>query len=528
MPEPSLPSSALPESSLEALVHSAARWPDRLAMVDQQVNLSFAELSGRVAAVSDAFRQAGLRPGMVVAVCGPNSWQWVVQALAIQALGCVLLPLSTRLRGAELQDMLQRSRATTVISVDRFLDFGYADLFASLQSTLPFRLWRWDWPGGERLVSSPDEISLTQTARWPHGMDAQSLATCIADLMFTSGTTGRPKGVLSSHAQNLRAFGAWTEVVGLREHDRYLVVNPFFHAFGYKAGWLSALVRGACVYPVGVFDARSALHTIEREQISFLPGPPTLFHALLDHPDRSLTDLRSLRVAVTGAATIPPSLIGRMREELHFQTVTTAYGLTECSGVATVCDPGASDEKISTTSGCALPGVEVECHRPDGSRCGPNEVGEIVIRGFNVMQGYFEDAESTREAIDAQGWLHTGDVGALDEEGYLRITDRLKDMYISGGFNCYPAEIERLMHAHPEVSQAAVIGAPDVRLGEVGVAFVVKKPGSAMTPSAFQDWCKSVMSNYKVPKQVIFMDELPLNAAGKVQKAELRGRLAPR
>ncbi|MEY2777341.1 MAG: hypothetical protein RLY30_1439 [Pseudomonadota bacterium] len=498
---------------------AASRWPKRSAVVDQGLTLSFEDLARHVAGLRMALSQAGLRPGMVVALCGPNSWQWIVQALALQSLGCILLPLSTRLREAELRDILQRSRASAVISVRQFLDFDYEGLFQGLQSHMDFRLWCWEWPKGAQILLAGPGV-------WRQEAVDPVQETAVADLMFTSGTTGRPKGVLSSQGQNTRAFGAWTEVVGLREDDRYLIVNPFFHAFGYKAGWLSALIRGACVYPMAIFDARAALATIEREQISFLPGPPTLFHALLDHPEREQFNLTSLRVAVTGAATIPPSLIGRMREELHFKTVTTAYGLTECSGVATVCDPQASDDKISTTSGRALPGVEVECHRPDGTRCAPDEVGEIVIRGFNVMQGYFEDERATQEAIDPQGWLHTGDVGALDSEGYLKITDRLKDMYISGGFNCYPAEIERLMHGHPSVSQAAVIGAPDARLGELGVAFVVKKPEAALSEADFQAWCKTVMSNYKVPRRVVFVDRLPLNAAGKVQKAELRARLA--
>lgn len=510
---------SLPTSSVEALQIAAVRWPHRPAVVDQRVTLSFDDLACHVHGLRMALSQAGLRSGMVVAICGPNSWQWMVQALALQSIGCVLLPLSTRLREAELQDILQRSRASAVIAVKRFLDFDYEGLFVDLQAYINFRLWTWDWPDGQQVL-------MAGPSNRPDSSSYGALASAVADLMFTSGTTGRPKGVLSSQSQNTRAFGAWTEVVGLNENDRYLIVNPFFHAFGYKAGWLSALIRGACVYPMAIFDAHTSLATIERERISFLPGPPTLFHALLDHPEREQFDLRSLRVAVTGAATIPPSLIGRMREELHFKTVTTAYGLTECSGVATVCDPQASDQKISTTSGRALPGVEVECHRPDGTCCAPDEVGEIVIRGFNVMQGYFEDEAATREAIDSSGWLHTGDVGSLDAEGYLRITDRLKDMYISGGFNCYPAEIERLMHGHPCVSQAAVIGAPDPRLGELGVAFVVRKPDTALGEADFQAWCRTVMSNYKVPRRVVFVDRLPLNAAGKVQKAELRALLA--
>jgi len=518
----------LPASSVAALRRAAALWPLRPSVIDQGQQLGFLELSERVEALAQALRREGLGPGMVVGLCGPNSWQWMLQALAVQSIGCVLLPLSTRLREAELRDILERSRACAVMSVDRFLDFDYAGLFKSLQSTSPFRLWVWDWPG-ETLSSFDSMLALTDrlpvSASPSEGQESDPFGPMTADLMFTSGTTGRPKGVLSSHSQNLRAFAAWTSVVGLTEGDRYLIVNPFFHAFGYKAGWLSALIRGACIYPMAVFDARTALATIEDQAITFLPGPPTLFHALLDHPERTRFKLKSLRVAVTGAATIPPSLIARMREELSFQTVTTAYGLTECSGVATVCDPSAPDMLISTTSGRALPGVEVECHRADGSRCDPDEIGEIVIRGFNVMQGYFEDPAATREAIDSAGWLHTGDLGSLDANGYLKITDRLKDMYISGGFNCYPAEIERLMHGHPSVSQAAVIGAPDPRWGEVGVAFVVLKQGESLEAADFQDWCRSVMSNYKVPRRVVFAQSLPLNAAGKVQKAELRAQL---
>ena len=247
-----------------------------------------------------------------------------------------------------------------------------------------------------------------------------------------------------THGQNVRAFEAWTEVIGLRAGDRYLVVNPFFHAFGYKAGWMSAIMRGATILPHAVFDASQVLERIGRDRVSMLPGPPALYQMILADPTRSEHDLASLRLAVTGAAAIPVELIHRMRDELGFETVITGYGLTEACGIATMCRYDDDPETIATTSGRAIPDVEVRCVDGEGAEVPRGEPGEIVVRGYNVMQGYFEDADGTAAAIDGDGWLHTGDVGVMDERGYVRITDRIKDMFIMGGFNCYPAEIENM------------------------------------------------------------------------------------
>jgi acyl-CoA synthetase (AMP-forming)/AMP-acid ligase II len=350
-------------------------------------------------------------------------------------------------------------------------------------------------------------------------------AESVSDVLFTSGTTGRPKGVVQTHGQTLRAFTAWAEVVGLRRDDRYLIVNPFFHAFGYKAGIVACLVTGATMVPLPVFDIPAVMATIPAERITMIPGPPALYQTILAHPDRAQLDTSTLRLAVTGAAAIPVSLVERMRSDLGFDTVVTGYGLTEACGIVTMCRHDDDAETIATTSGRAIPDVEVRVVDKDGAELPSGEAGEVVVRGYNVMGGYFEEPEQTAEAIDAEGWLHTGDIGVLDDRGYLRITDRLKDMIIVGGFNVYPAEVESILAGHPSVGQSAVVGVPDERMGEVPVAFVVPVVGSdPVGEQELIEWARARMANFKVPRQVRFVEALPLNASGKVLKHELRAR----
>src|SRR5581483_3405424 len=310
--------------------------------------------------------------------------------------------------------------------------------------------------------------------------------------------------------------------VGLDAGDRYLVVNPYFHTFGYKAGWLACLITGATCLPQPIFDPARVLERIERERVTVLPGPPTLYQALLHHADRARRDLSSLRLAVTGAAAIPVELVRRMRDELGFATVLTAYGLTESCGVVTMCRRDDALETIAATSGRAIPGVEVRVVDGDGVECPRGRAGEVCARGYNVMRGYWEDEAATAQAIDRDGWLRTGDVGVMDERGNLRITDRIKDMFIVGGFNAYPAEIENLLLGHPAIAQAAVVGVPDARLGEVGYAFVVPRPGASVTPDELIEWARREMANYKAPRFVELVGELPLSAVGKVLKYVLR------
>jgi acyl-CoA synthetase (AMP-forming)/AMP-acid ligase II len=349
----------------------------------------------------------------------------------------------------------------------------------------------------------------------------------LSDIIFTSGTTGRPKGAMTTHAQTLRTFATWASVVGLTEGDRYLIVNPFFHTFGYKAGIIACLMAGATIVPEPVFDVDRVLDQVAMERITMLPGPPTLYQSILDHPERATRDLSSLRLAVTGAAAVPVELVKRMRGELTFTTVLTAYGLTESTGVVTMCRRGDDPEVISHTSGRAIPGIEVRIVDDAGAEVARDEPGEIVVRGYTVVAGYFEDPGATAEAIDADGWLHTGDIGVMDDAGNVRITDRLKDMFIVGGFNAYPAEIEGTLLGHAGVSQVAVVGVPDERMGEVGCAFVVPRPGTDPEALARElpAWARDHMANYKVPRSVEIVDALPLNASGKVLKTELRARV---
>ena len=278
--------------------------------------------------------------------------------------------------------------------------------------------------------------------------------------------------------------------------------------------------------PQAVFDIPMAMANVADHAITALPGPPAIYQTFLNHPDLDRDRMQSLRLAVTGAAPVPVELIKRMEDELGFETVVTAYGLTECCGIVTVCRPDDPPELISGSSGRAIPGVEVRIVDDDGTEVARGEPGEIVVRGYNVMQGYFEAPDQTAEVIDADGWLHTGDIGTMDGDGYVAITDRKKDMFISGGFNAYPAEIERLLATHPEVAQAAVIGVPDERMGEVGMAFVVPVVGTTPDPDAIVAWAREHMAGFKAPRHVRVVEALPMNASNKVLKTELRAQAA--
>ena len=504
-----------------------------LAVIDGDVRLTFAELSSVVDVAARAFIGAGIQPGDRVAIWAPNIWEWPVALLGLQAAGGVLVPLNTRYKGAEALGILEASRARILVTVEGFLGNDYVTMIreaAGDDSEALVHLERIvvlrgdvptgavDWPSFLRLGDEIDPLAVDRR------IDALQPGH-LSDLLFTSGTTGAPKGVMCTHGQTLRAFSDWASIVGLRSDDRYLVVNPFFHAFGYKAGIVAAMTKGAAIIPEAVFDVPKVMASIEREQITMLPGPPTLYQTILNHPDFDRERLSSLRLAVTGAAVVPVSLIEDMRETLGFETVITAYGLTEACGVVTVCRGDDDPETIANFSGRAIPGVEVSTLGPDGEPTRPGEPGEVCDRGHNVMLGYFEDDEKTAATIDTDNWLHTGDIGVMDERGYLRITDRLKDMFIVGGFNAYPAEIESLLLRHPQIAQVAVIGVPDERLGEVGHAFVVASIGEQPDPAELRTWAKAEMANYKAPATFTIVDSLPMNASGKVLKFELRDRM---
>ncbi|OCB25084.1 fatty acid--CoA ligase [Mycobacterium malmoense] len=467
------------------MVSSAAdRFGGAEAVVDGPLRLTFTEVVERIRCAAGAFAGLGVDKGDRVAIWAPNSAEWIIAAFGLLTAGGVLVPVNTRFKADEAGDIITRSRARAVLVQKGFLGQDY-----TAPAGVPVIDLKSDFLSGgapfERAVSGDD----------------------IADVIFTSGTTGRPKGAMMNHRQTLRMYEEWATLADLRAGDRYLQINPYFHTFGLKAGLVTSFLRGATMLPVAVFDLDEVVDLIERERVTMLPGPPTLYHSLLTVPDKAR--LSSLRAGVTGAADIPVELVRRIHGELPFQTLMTGYGLTEAGNV-TLSRPGDSFEDVATTAGLPCDGVEVRIA----------DDREVLVRGYGVMQGYLDDPEGTAAAIDTDGWLHTGDLGRLDAAGRLRIDGRKKDMFIVGGFNAYPAEIEGYLLEHPAVAQAAVIGVPDERLGQVGKAFVVAK-----TPVSEGDlliWCRERMAGFKAPRSIEFLDELPLNATGKVMKDQLR------
>ena len=500
------------------LDRAAERFSATEAVVAGDVRWTFGELRERSIGAARAFVHAGVEPGDRVAFWAPNIPEWIEAVLGLHLAGGVLVPLNTRFKGAEAADIIGRSRAKFVLLVNGFLGNEYA---AALDG--------FDLPDLDRVVVFRGDTPAGATS-WGDFLAAATgdeelpivAEEDLSDILFTSGTTGRPKGVVATHAQTVRVFTDWADIVGLRHGDRYLIVNPFFHTFGYKAGIIASLIQGATMVPEPIFDVPTVLQRVSDEAISMLPGPPTLYLSILNHPDRDSFDLSSLRLAVTGAAAVPVEMITRMRDELSFETILTAYGLTESTGTVSMCRQGDDPETISRTSGRAIPDVEIRIVDEAGKEVPRGDQGEIVVRGYNVTAGYFEDPEATAATIDADGWLHTGDIGVMDEQGYIDITDRLKDMFIVGGFNAYPAEIENALLGHPGIAQCAVVGVPDERMGEVCHAFVIARPGADVDPDEVIAWSRERMANYKVPRAVNVVDALPTNASGKVLKYELR------
>ncbi|NLD75277.1 MAG: AMP-binding protein [Acidimicrobiales bacterium] len=534
-----------------AVADVAARLGDREAIVDPSGGSpsggspegstggtrtwTWAEVARETDRAAAAFIAAGIGRGDRVAIWAPNCAEWVIALFGLQSAGAVLVPLNTRYKGAEAADIIERSGARVLVTVDGFLGNHYVGMLdghdlPKLERIVVMRSESNDAPAGasptqtwEAFLASGETAGITAEQVAARRSEVQPADT--ADLLFTSGTTGKPKGVICDHSQVLRTVATWANVVGLNEHDRYLAINPFFHSFGYKAGIVAWLTTGCVLVPMPVFDVPEAMRLIAEQRISMIPGPPTLYQTILNHPDRAQLDSSSLRLAVTGAASVPVSLIEQMHTDLGFDTVITAYGLTEACGFATMCRRGDDAVTIATTSGRAMPGIEVQVVDDDNRALPAGEAGEVVVRGYNVMAGYFENPEATAETIDAESWLHTGDVGVMDDAGYLKITDRKKDLFISGGFNAYPAEIENLLLGHPHIAQVAVVGVPDDRLGEVGAAFVVAATGTTPDPDEIVTWARANMANFKVPRVVRVVDALPFNAGGKVMKFELREQL---
>jgi acyl-CoA synthetase (AMP-forming)/AMP-acid ligase II len=538
-----------PQTLCALLEESSKRYGDHIAVIDGPLRLSYSGLAAEARTMARALMAAGVQAGDRVAVWLPNTAHWLVAALGAHSVGASLVPMNTRYTGYEAADVLQRTGARIVFLPDRFLGLDYLAALSeaapgasasgpvggldqlALAVRVPLEDGDQGQPGGERQTPAHGVVS------WEHMLAraaetseqsalaraAQVQADDVADIIFTSGTTGAPKGAVSTHRQTIAVAAAWAERAQVTDRDVYMIIAPFFHTFGYKAGWVVALLCGGTIVPQLTFSIDRVLEQIERERVTMLPGPPTIFQELLAHPRRDQHDLSSLRLVVTGAAMVPVALIERMWTELAIETILTAYGLTEAV-VVTMCLPGDDAETISGTCGCAAADFEIRIAGSDGQELGPGDDGEVQLRGPNVMVGYLDDPEATRAAVEPDGWLHTGDIGHLDDRGYLTITDRLKDMFTVGGFNVYPAEVENAIMRLEEVADCAVVGKPDGRLGEVGLAYVVTRPGHHLSEGDVIAHCRERLANFKVPREVAFVGQLPRNAGGKVLKRALRER----
>jgi acyl-CoA synthetase (AMP-forming)/AMP-acid ligase II len=530
------PSPTLSETIPGAVAVSIAARPDAQAVVEPGRCWTYRELGDLVSTSTRAMMAAGVESGDRVAIWAPNGSGWIVAALGAQSAGAALVPVNTRFKGDEAAHVLSASKAVVLVTTVGFLGTDTVGMLRAAKTPFPDlrRIVLLD--GSDSPKEAPDGVPVEPwrafAARAVEVEDAaaserqQSVRpTDTSDILFTSGTTGRPKGVVMTHGQTVRQFREWCAFAGLESGDRYLIVNPFFHMFGYKAGWLASLLQGATIVPVPVFDVPEVLSLVETERITVFPGAPTIYRSILDHPERNAFDLHTLRVAVTGAADIPVALIEEMRSELPFRSILTGYGLTE-AGTCTGTRPDDDAETIATTAGRAMPGLEIIIADEQGHEAPRGSAGELLVRGYSVMQGYLDDPEATAAAVDDRGFLHTGDLATMDERGYVRIVGRLKDMIIVGGFNVYPAEVENGLLAHESIAQVAVVGVPDPRMGEIATAYVVPVPGRSVDADEIISWARERLANYKVPRYVVAVSELPTNATGKVVKDELRARAA--
>lgn len=530
---------ALPWNTIPRMLRSQALdAPDAVAVSDQGTTLTVSDLYAESLLVARALQAVGVERGDRVGIWAPNCAPWVVTAFGIWAAGAVVVPLSTRFKGIEAGDLLRRTGVRVLFAAEGFLGASYVGFLSE----------RYGQPKDGRPFQELDALELVVTLD-PTGprdglvalatfleqadrvseMDGEARADSVApedlcEVLSTSGTTGLPKGVMLEHHQMLRAYWDWSQIAGLSPGDRYPIVSPFAHGFGINAGILACAMRQATMVPVSVFDPDAALDLVESERVSLLAGPPNLFSRIVHHPDLPRRDVSSLRIAIVGAAEVPEQLVHEMNERLGLERIVNAYGLIEGS-VVTMTRPEDSVAVVSTTTGRPVPGVELRIVDDRGSTQPPGERGEILVRGYGVTRGYWDSPKQTREAL-SDGWLRTGDVGVLDGQGNLSIVGRKKDMFIAGGFNAYPAEIENLLLRHPDLAQAAVIAVPHDELGEVGWAFVVPESGADPTPDVLTAWARQNMSNYKVPRRVIVVPELPHNANGKLDKTALRQQLA--
>ncbi len=505
----------------ENLERTVARFGDREALVVRNrphppVRLTYEELNARVDALARGLLGAGLRKGDRVGIWAPNCAEWVLTQFATAKAGIILVNVNPAYRTTELRYALDQSGCRMLVAAPAFKTSDYAAMIEEVRGELPEL---------ERVVllGSPEWDALTAGDGPEPDLGALDSDDPI-NIQYTSGTTGFPKGATLSHHNILNNAFFVGEGCGYDEQDRVCIPVPFYHCFGMVMGNLGCTTHGAAmVVPEAAFEPEAVLATVQEERCTSLYGVPTMFIAELNHPDFEQYDLSTLRTGIMAGSPCPIDVMKQVIERMHMDEVTICYGMTETSPVSTQTAAGDSLEKRTQTVGRVHPHLEVKLVDPaTGATVERGEPGELLTRGYSVMAGYWNDPERTAEAVDEHGWMHTGDLATMDEDGYLNIVGRSKDMVIRGGENIYPREVEEFLHTHPDVLEAAVIGVPDDRYGEELMAWIRLREGASLSEDDVRSYCEGKIARFKRPRYVRFAGEFPMTVTGKVQKYKMR------
>ncbi|HJV35482.1 AMP-binding protein [Geomonas sp.] len=524
------------------LDHIAEKFPDNEALVyvDRGLRYSYREFNERCRLVAKGLLRLGVKKGDHLSIWAYNVPEWVVLQFATAKIGAVLVTVNTSYKSAELEYILNQSDSSTLFLVEKFKDTSYlqtvAEVVPELAASKPGELASAKLPflknvvflgegepagmmNFQRIVELGEGVSDAELAAVEQGLSVHD----VINMQYTSGTTGFPKGVMLTHHNVVNNGFNIGECMKFTEKDRLCIPVPFFHCFGCVLGVMACVTHGTTMVPVEIFDPLKVLEAIEKERCTAVHGVPTMFIAELEHPRFAEFDLTSLRTGIMAGSNCPIEVMRRVIRDMHASEITIAYGQTESSPVITQTRTEDPLELKVSTVGRVLPNVELKIVDIEtGAELPPGKQGELCTRGYLVMKGYYKMPEETAKAIDADGWLHTGDLAVMDENGYCKITGRIKNMIIRGGENIYPREIEEFLYTHAKISDVQVYGVPDRKYGEQVMAAIVLKGGVTMTEEEVKAFCRGKIANYKIPKYVRFVDSYPMTASGKIQKFKLR------
>lgn len=532
----------LPYTVGELLEFQAKKYPENDAVVyaDRNLRMNYTEFNETCREAARGFMKLGLQKGEHMAVWSSNTPEWLVTQFASGKMGAVLVTVNTNYRSAELEYLLKQSDSTTIILSEQFKDASYIEMLYEIVPEL-----RTSEPGKVESSKLPylknviimGEKRFPGTYRWQDILDMANDITedeldsrmaaleqnDVINMQYTSGTTGFPKGVMLSHRNIVNNAYNVASAMKLTHQDRLCIPVPFFHCFGCVLGTLACATVGATMVPVQEFSPKAVLETVEKEKCTALHGVPTMFIAELNDQDFEKYNLSTLRTGIMAGSNCPIEVMKAVNEKMGATEITIAYGQTEASPVITQTRTDDPLEVRVETVGKALPFVEVKIVQPGTMAEVPRGVqGELCTRGYHVMEGYYKNPDATKEAIDGEGWLHTGDLAVMDENGYCRVTGRLKDMIIRGGENIYPREIEEFLYRHPQILDVQVVGIPDSVFGEEVMAWIIMKEGESATAAEIKEYCTGKISKHKIPRYIEFTNGYPMTASGKIQKFKLR------